>query len=292
MKYTLSRLVAMILIFAFSLQASYAWIGLIAESGDILNISKWNQMIGELGNKLETWNILAWTWITLTTSGNDITLSADSAVINSQTLNVPSASCVTSSLAYQGFMNAYAEIITTTPGTEIVPTGTIDPGNVSTGDANLINNNYTDLVYNNNTAGTNNKALPAVDLWSTQSVGVVRIYWWSPASYGVTNGQIQGSNNGTSWTPLVTNIVKTSGSTGDFDDYTVSGSYRYYRLFSVSGLNANWVVISELETFAIGTTTSEWVHVFHRDIEIKNDSWFVELCNNEAIALNVEVNGL
>lgn len=250
-----------------------AWNGVLADPGDVLTAAKWNELVQYIDDGLAS------------VSGSNLS-------INSIPLTLNTGICTVTSIAYESFLNAYAEVITTIPWAEINPIGTIDPDNTSTGDASLINNNYTDLIYNNNSQWTANKSLPAIDLWSSQNAWIIRVYWWNPVTYWVTNGQIQGSNDGTTWTPLVSNIVKTTGATWDFDDYSVSWSYRYYRLFSVAGLNATWVVIAELEVFSIGSIQTEFIHVFNREIEVKNSAWNLEICNNELTPLDIEINHL
>lgn len=296
----------------------YSWNGIIAEDGDLLTFTKWNELVAYIDNavswsgaNLGTWewvfaqttaswqlqfkSIASGTWISVSSSPTEITVWLAWTAIGSlvsDTVSVANAACATTTVPTSGFINAYAEITTTTPGPERVPTGTIDPDAVSTFDANLIDNDYTNLTYNNSNAGTTNKSLPAIDLWASLSVWVVRIYWWTPGTYWVTDGTIQWSNNGTAWTDLVTWITKTAGATGDFDDYTVSGNYRYLRLFSVAWLNGSWVVISELEAFETGTTTTQDVHVFNRDVTIADDSGFIEVCSEEIGTVDVEVNGV
>ncbi len=252
-----------------------AWNGILAEPWDILTAAKWNELVQYIDDWLA--NVSGWWW--------NLSISSVSFTVNDNT-------CVVTTIDHDTFLNAYAEVITVTPWAEINPTGTIDPDNTSTWDANLINNIYTDLVYNDSSQGSANKSLPAVDLGSSQSIWVIRIYWWNPNQYWVTNGQIQGSNDGTTWTPLVSNIVKTTGATWDFDNYAVSGSYRYYRFFSVAWLNATWVVISELELFAIWSSQTEFIHILNREVELKNNAWDLEICNNEIVPLDIEVNHL
>lgn len=239
-------------------------------------------------------SLVAGTGVTLSSSTNEITIeSTGSTSLTTQTLAVPANSCATSTITSSGFLNAYANSATTvSPSVEIFPTGTIDPDNTSTGDNNIRNDNYTDLIYNNSSAGTANKSLPALDLWSSTPLWAVRIYWWNPQTYGVTNGKIQGSNNGTTWTDLSTGIVKTTGATGDFDDYTVTGSYRFVRLFSVTGLNGTWVTMSEIEAFGSGASSVDDVHVFNRNIQVNKVWGFVEFCNNEAVAHTLEISGI
>lgn len=289
-----------------------AWNGILAEDWDILTFTKWNELVAYIDERVsEFQSIGGWASIIASTNtqgdatfksltagqGIQIDNNANEVIISSTgwiqptatDISVSAESCNTTSIAYRNFLSAYTEIIVTTPWAEINPVGVIDPTNISTGDANLINNNYSDLVYNNGSQWTINKELPAVDLWSSQNAGIVRIYWWNPDQYGVIKGEIQGSNDGTTWTPLFTNIAKTNIWALPYDDYQVSGSYRYYRLFSVTWLHNTWVVISELEVFQVGSVISNAYHVFNRDIEVKNNNWFIELCNNEFIDLDIEI---
>ena len=55
---------------------THAFIGLIAETWDILNISKWNEMIGVLNGKIEAANIIEGSGIDVNVSGNDVTISS------------------------------------------------------------------------------------------------------------------------------------------------------------------------------------------------------------------------
>ena len=68
----IKKLIIFVLIFFLSIFQTNAWLWLIAEPWDILNISKWNEMIDKLNLKLEqsnitwTWNISvenSWTWV-------------------------------------------------------------------------------------------------------------------------------------------------------------------------------------------------------------------------------------
>ena len=190
------------------------------------------------------------------------------------------------------FILAFTLNTTNTIWAEYTPTGTIDIDNTSTWDNNLIDNNYANLIYNNSSQWTVNKSLPAVDLGSSLPVWIVRIYWWNPATYGVTNAKIQWSTNGTTWVDLFSWISKTTGATWDFNDYTVIGNYRYYRFYSITGLNTNWFVISELEVFAAWGTSTEYINIFNRNMEIKNNTGKVEICNNEAVNRTIEINSL
>ena len=296
----------------------FSWTGIIADDGDILTFTKWNELVGYID--AQVWwsgaNLWVWTGIFASVTGSGqmqfkslvagtgMTISSDASTVTigkagawiwslvSETISATGlGACTVSTIPYEGFINAYVETIIVTPWPEINPTGTIDADSTSTWDANLINNDYTDLIYNNSSAGTANKSLPWVDLWSSLAVWVARLYRWNPATYGVTDGKIQGSNNGTTWIDLVTWIVKTTGATGDSDDYSISGNYRYIRLFSVAWLNATWVTLAETEVFQAGSVSNEYVNIFNRDMEVRSNAGFVEVCNNESTA-NVEINSV
>ncbi|MDA9129059.1 discoidin domain-containing protein [Candidatus Gracilibacteria bacterium] len=298
--------------------AIHAWSGLVASDGDLLTFTKWNELLNYIdttflnsgtniglgegifkqvssSGEAEFKSLVAGTGVTLISTTNEvlITSAGGSTNLTSETLTVPSLTCGVSTIPAAGFLNAFANsFVTVTPSVEIFASGTIDPDNSSTADANIRNNDYTDLIYNNSSAGSANKSLPAIDLGAVLPLGAVRMYWWSPASYGVTNGKIQGSVNGTTWTDLVTGIVKTSGATGDFDDYTVTGSYRYVRFFSVTGVNATWFTMSEIEAFGAATSTTGDVSIENIDVITQKNGGFIEFCNNEVASLTIEVNGI
>ena len=140
---------------------------------------------------------------------------------------------------------------TSITGTEIVPVGTADTTNVSSNEALLINNIYNDLVFNNLVAGSTNRELPGIDLGAPTATGVVRVYWWNNG-FVCSDYQVQGSNDAIAWTPVVTGLDAT-GLGGTFQDATVNTTFRYWRVFCVTGLNPTFVVISELEAFAPGS---------------------------------------
>lgn len=306
--------------FALSLTWGFvvAWNGIMAEDGDLLTFTKWNELVAYIdahvswsganigggewvfdavtgSGQMQFKTIVAGTWLTITSDSSEITISKPWASVGSlvtDNITVSGSTCLVTTIPHDAFMNGYAEVVTTSPGTEHTPTGTIDPDANSTWDANMINNNYTDLAYNNSSAWSANKSLPAVDLWASVAVWVARIYRWTPATYGTTDGTIQWSNDGAAWTDLVTGIVQNTGATGDSTDHTISGNWRYIRFFNVTGQNATWVVLSELEVFAVGSTTTEYIHLMNRDVEIKNNGGNLEVCNNEGWDLDIEINSL
>ena len=73
----LSRTCVSMIIFASLLfSQTHAFIGLIAEAGDVLNVSKWNEMIEVLNGKIEAANIIEGPGIDVSVNGNDVTISA------------------------------------------------------------------------------------------------------------------------------------------------------------------------------------------------------------------------
>ena len=68
-------------VFVFSFGWVMAWNGLIAQNGDLLNLSKWNEMVNLLNSKLSSSDIIAGNWVTLTSSGAQVII--DSAWGNS-----------------------------------------------------------------------------------------------------------------------------------------------------------------------------------------------------------------
>ena len=139
------------------------------------------------------------------------------------------------------------------PGSEIAAVWTVDPTNVSTLDANLINGNLTDLCYNNVSTWSANKPLPWIDLGSSMAIGQIDLYRWS-ATYLSNDFNIQGSDDSTTWVDVATNLSSTAVW---LQEIPVSGTYRYWRLFNVSGTNPTYVVLSEMKAFTVwvGSTT-------------------------------------
>lgn len=77
MELTLKRLLISFFVFCSSLWFVLAWNGLIAENWDLLNLTKWNEMIMELQAKVWLSDIVAGTNISLTYSGSQVTLNAN-----------------------------------------------------------------------------------------------------------------------------------------------------------------------------------------------------------------------
>jgi len=64
----MKKILIILLIFLFTINTTNAWLWLIAQTWDLLNTSKWNEMINLLETKIERTNILAWSNIVLTNS--------------------------------------------------------------------------------------------------------------------------------------------------------------------------------------------------------------------------------
>lgn len=217
--------------------------------------------------------------------------SSNMPEVKTQTLTIPANATIVTSAKAQNFINAWALI----PGNanKISAIGTIDPTNVSTGDANLINDIYDDLTYNNSSAGSRNKALPAIDIGTAQAIGTVDVYWWNN-TYTATNYSIQGSTNGTNWTTLASGLNSSGivGSSQNPQKVQVSGSYRYIRVFCTTGSNSTWVVISELEVFSPSNTTITEYISSRDDILVGINNGSVEIANRNDFAVEAIVHYL
>jgi len=161
-------------------------------------------------------------------------------------------------------------------GPEIIPTGTVDPDNVSSNDANLINWNLIDLCYNDISPWSANKSLPWIDLWSSIAIERIDLYRWS-TTYLSTDFKIQGSNNGTTWTDVVINQQSTAVW---LQSIPVSGTYRYWRLFNVTGTNATYVVLSEMKAFGVWVWSTIYSAINNSEVELKQSGSDVIITNN------------
>lgn len=210
--------------------------------------------------------------------------SGESVTTTTQTIN--GGSSFTFSIPFGKFIQALVDV--DIAGGEIAPVGTIDPTNISTIENTLINNNYTDLCYHNSSQGSTNKELPAVDLGSSQSVSQVDVYWWN-TTYTASNYSIQGNNanSPTGWTDVATGLDST-GLTGRQSISFAATSFRYWRVFCVTGNNATWCVISEMELFGAGTgVTQSFLSDYNYLIE--NDGGNLKITNNETFNMDLTV---
>lgn len=221
---------------------------------------------------------------------NNILLVGGAACL-SEVVTVPANTLYTTSIPYGMVKNVWGDIPNT--GAEIVANGTVDPTNVSTLDANLINNNYTDLVYHNSSTGSANKELPGIDLGSSQPISQAHIYWWNN-TYTASDWNLQGSNDGTTWIDISTGLDSTGvvGTSANPQIVTVGASYQYLRVFCVTGNNVTWCVISELEAFDVGVGSTKINLLEENEITIGTDGVNLTIDNTMSIDIDVEINYL
>ena len=176
------------------------------------------------------------------------------------------------------------------PGDLIDAVGTIDPTNVSTNEAALIDGIYTNLCYNNSSVGTTNKELPAIDLGSVVSVDAIDLYWWN-ATYFATDYRIEVSSDGTTWTDVTGTI--NLGFIGASTPHNISlggVSCQYIRLFCEVGNNASWVVVSEIEAYS-SPSTPTWRYVADGDkFKIEDNGTNLSITNLTDDNVDFEVN--
>lgn len=184
-------------------------------------------------------------------------------------------------------LNVYADL--PIPWPLLTPIGTIDPDGNSSLWPNLINGNLGDLCYNNLSPGSANKSLPAIDLWSSLPVSKVNLYRWD-AAYLSNDFRIEGSNDGTSWTTVASWL---SSSGVGLQEIPVIWTFRYWRLFNVSGVNSAFVVLTEMELFSVSPGTNKTLVSSNSDfVTVIDDGGDLEITNNQVVALDFTVNYL
>jgi hypothetical protein len=203
--------------------------------------------------------------------------------ISSKTITITDGSSVTDTdIDWNKFINATYQF--TNIGTEVPLSGTIDPDNVSSDDANLIDNNLNNLCYNDNSIGSANKGSVGIDtdgVGGVPTVEIVRVWWWSN-SFIATNFKIQGSNNGTTWTDILTNL-DSIGKQGTFTEHNLGGTnFRYYRVFTVTGLNTSFVVLSEMKAYEEGIT-EELDYTRNKGLALSNDGGKFKVENTSGV---------
>jgi|TARA_Y100001960_G_C14405779_1_gene695733 hypothetical protein len=55
---------------------TYSWNGLIAENGDLISITKWNELVTTLNNKIEKQQLIAGSNITISQNGENLEISS------------------------------------------------------------------------------------------------------------------------------------------------------------------------------------------------------------------------
>jgi len=174
------------------------------------------------------------------------------------------------------------------PWSEATPTWTIDPDGVSNLGANLINGNLTDLCYNNLSTWSVNKSLPAIDLGSSLAIDKIDLYRRS-TTYLSTNFKIQGSNDWTTRTDVVTNQQSTAVW---LQSIPVTGTYRYWRLFNVTWTNATYVVLSEMKAFTVWVWSTTLSMTNNSEVSLIRDWNDVIVTNNTSQWLDFIINYL
>lgn len=206
-----------------------------------------------------------------------------SGELENEVLTINSNSSLSTSIQNGCFISLFVEI----PGeeAEIDPVGVEDPTNVSKNESKLINNITTDLVYNKKSIGTTNKEMPAIDLGSSQALGKIVIYWWQ-ATYVATNFKIQGSDDLSNWTDVATGL---DGTGQNIQEIILSGTFRYWRLFCVQGLNPHWICLSEIRAYAPPTQT-EFLPINQVSyISMSHQGSSITLHNSADVDVTVEV---
>ena len=107
----INKILIFIFLFFLSISNSNAWIWLIAENSDILNITKWNEVINKLDLKLEKTNLIEWDNITLTDSWSNLVISATDAnlpetpvILDTQTIELATNQTKTFTLNGSNFL--------------------------------------------------------------------------------------------------------------------------------------------------------------------------------------------
>ena len=138
-----------------------------------------------------------------------------------------------------------------TNATLLSPGGTgWDPGNVSTGEANINNGNFADLTYNNSAAGNTSGLIYGIDMGAPTTINAMRRYDYN-ASYYDTSWEFIGTNDATGVTyDVIFTASQTAAATvaaGPYFRTFSDQSYRYYGVRCVKSFNATYSIISELE---------------------------------------------
>lgn len=146
-----------------------------------------------------------------------------------------------------------------------------DPGNVSTGEANINNGVLTDLCYNNSASGTPLEGIIyGIDMQTPTSISAMKRYDYSVSYYDInwefigtndslaakdTNGRFTHGVNGASWEVIFTASQNTNSTSTDpyFQSFSEK-TYRYFGVRCLKSANATYSIISEMELYAGGTS--------------------------------------
>jgi len=214
--------------------------------------------------------------------------------IDKETLNVPGGGgSVTFSCPPDQVLSIWGWSYPKVPE-EIQPIGVVDPDNVSDTlrENRVIDNNYTQLFYNNLSPGTINKSLPGIDLGASFVLKSLKIYWswlnWQPLDFN-----IQTSNDGVNWLDIETNLTS-SGVDFDVDIFPVNNvTARYIRIFTNIGRSTQWVGAAEIEVFGVKDELVYGpIYQDHNFVVGDNGSGFLQITNYSNNDTDITVNCL
>lgn len=155
-----------------------------------------------------------------------------------------------------------------------------DPGNISTGENNLNNGNYSDLTYNNLLTGNTSGKILGIDMLTPTTINAMRRYDYNAAYYD-TEWQFIGTNDVTAATYTV---IFTQSQTGPnltpnpFFKAFADQTFRYYGWRCVSSFNATYTITSELELLS-GT-----LQTIKKELAVNTD-YEVSILNSTQIAV-------
>lgn len=204
--------------------------------------------------------------------------------IKSIDLTISPNSIYTTTIKPKNFISCFVEH--EEPGPKLTPVGTFDADNVSSTDARMIDGDYNSYVYNNRSRGNSNKALPALDLGTSTYVSRIRIRFYNADTYAWSDYKVQGSNDGSTWTDIITGL-DSLGKVGQFETLSIKETYRYIRLYCVQSLNSRWCLFSELEAYGQGNI---YIRDLKKDTEIEVvENNFIQIKNNTRFNQNIKI---
>lgn len=246
----MKKIISSIGVFFLSFWAVLSWNGIIAENGDLLNISKWNQLVTILNSKISNADILAGDNITTTLSWSQIVINATSGwggypyISNQNEIIIAPNSTANIVIEWQNFVPNSSIEIPWFDGS-INSNSAVNPNQIN---ANITSWNTTwlfDVVVNN----SGNKS----DSWSGNWQNLLRViapvlWTWVAWTYTETFE----SNSKWSWSDIIwldATFSVTSGWTPSSNTWpTWAQAWTYYMFAETS--NPNF----PSKTFAIETS--------------------------------------
>ncbi|MBI4972828.1 MAG: discoidin domain-containing protein, partial [Candidatus Omnitrophica bacterium] len=87
----------------------------------------------------------------------------------------------------------------------------------------------------------------SLDLGKTCALEKLSLWWHK--DYGSTNYNLQGSNDNSNWTNLLTGLSSSGGTTNPYQkDHTISGNYRYLRIY-INKAQKSYPIIYEVKLY-------------------------------------------